>query len=91
MLQERERQFEIDIRRSKGLEVKKMLEDGNCLFRAVADQVYGDSEMYDLARQMCIDYMVILLFILIFLIVHCSSSWSFCCGLTSTRINCASG
>ncbi|KAG6763192.1 hypothetical protein POTOM_033730 [Populus tomentosa] len=54
---ERERQFEIDIRRSKGLEVKKMLEDGNCLFRAVADQVYGDSEEYDMARQMCIDYM----------------------------------
>lgn len=54
---ERERQFEIDIRRAKGLEVKRMLEDGNCLFRAVADQVYGDSEAYDLARQMCIDYM----------------------------------
>ncbi|EEF38566.1 OVARIAN TUMOR DOMAIN-containing deubiquitinating enzyme 6 isoform X2 [Ricinus communis] len=54
---ERERQFEIDIRRSKGLEVKRMLEDGNCLFRAVADQVYGDSEVYDLTRQMCIDYM----------------------------------
>jgi OTU domain-containing protein 5 len=35
-----------------------MLEDGNCLFRAVADQVYGDSEGYDLIRQMCIDYMV---------------------------------
>ncbi|KAH9623537.1 hypothetical protein KSS87_014711 [Heliosperma pusillum] len=55
---ERERQFEIDIRRSKGLEVKRMLEDGNCLFRAVADQVYGDPEAYDLTRQMCIDYMV---------------------------------
>lgn len=54
---ERERQFEIDIRRAKGLEVKRMLEDGNCLFRAVADQVYGDSEAYDLIRQMCIDYM----------------------------------
>ncbi|GMY15780.1 OTU domain-containing protein 5-B [Fagus crenata] len=54
---ERERQFEIDIRRAKGLEVKRMLEDGNCLFRAVADQVYGDSEGYDLIRQMCIDYM----------------------------------
>ncbi|XP_024025046.1 OTU domain-containing protein 5 [Morus notabilis] len=54
---ERERQFEIDIRRAKGLEVKKMLEDGNCLFRAVADQVYGDSEAYDVTRQMCIDYM----------------------------------
>ncbi|TKY67047.1 OTU domain-containing protein 5-A [Spatholobus suberectus] len=54
---ERERQFEIDIRRAKGFEVKKMMEDGNCLFRAVADQVYGDSENYDLVRQMCIDYM----------------------------------
>ncbi|XP_076906382.1 OVARIAN TUMOR DOMAIN-containing deubiquitinating enzyme 6-like [Bidens hawaiensis] len=54
---ERDRQFEIDIRRLKGFEVKNMNEDGNCLFRAVADQVYGDSEAYDLARQMCIDYM----------------------------------
>ncbi|KMT04910.1 hypothetical protein BVRB_7g170770 [Beta vulgaris subsp. vulgaris] len=54
---ERERQFEIDIRRAKGLEVKRMLEDGNCLFRAVADQVYGDSDAYDLTRHMCIDYM----------------------------------
>ncbi|XWS52822.1 hypothetical protein CRYUN_Cryun11dG0105200 [Craigia yunnanensis] len=54
---ERERQFEIDIRRAKGLEVKRMLEDGNCLFLAVADQVYGDSEAYDLIRQMCVDYM----------------------------------
>lgn len=56
--QERERQFEIDIRRVKGYEVKRMMEDGNCLFRAVADQVYGDSELYDLVRQMSIDYMV---------------------------------
>ncbi|XP_075521994.1 OVARIAN TUMOR DOMAIN-containing deubiquitinating enzyme 6 [Primulina tabacum] len=55
---EKEHQFEFDIRRVKGLEVRKMLEDGNCLFRAVADQVYGDSELYDLVRQMCIDYMV---------------------------------
>ncbi|KAI4373608.1 hypothetical protein MLD38_011716 [Melastoma candidum] len=54
---ERERQFEIDIRRVKGLEVKRMLEDGNCLFRAIADQVYGDSEAYDLVRQMCMDYL----------------------------------
>lgn len=75
LLQERERQFEIDIRRSKGLEVKRMLEDGNCLFRAVADQVYGDSEMYDLTRQMCLDYMVILFSILMFFPVHCY--WSF--------------
>lgn len=37
--------------------MKRMLEDGNCLFRAIADQVYGDSDAYDLTRQMCIDYM----------------------------------
>ncbi|KAG1369715.1 OTU domain-containing protein 5-B [Cocos nucifera] len=54
---ERERLFDLEIRRTKGFEVKKMLEDGNCLFRAVADQVYGDPEAYDMARQMCIDYM----------------------------------
>ncbi|XP_050883402.1 OVARIAN TUMOR DOMAIN-containing deubiquitinating enzyme 6 isoform X2 [Lathyrus oleraceus] len=54
---ERERQFEIDIKRVKGYEVKRMTADGNCLFRAVADQVYGDSELYDLVRQMSIDYM----------------------------------
>ncbi|XP_058779691.1 OVARIAN TUMOR DOMAIN-containing deubiquitinating enzyme 6 [Vicia villosa] len=54
---ERERQFEFDIRRVKGYEVKRMTADGNCLFRAVADQVYGDSELYDLVRQMSIDYM----------------------------------
>ncbi|CAL9138690.1 unnamed protein product [Musa acuminata var. zebrina] len=54
---ERERLFDLEIRRTKGFEVKKMLEDGNCLFRAVADQVYGEPESYDLARQMCLDYM----------------------------------
>ncbi|XP_010557427.1 PREDICTED: OTU domain-containing protein 5-like isoform X2 [Tarenaya hassleriana] len=54
---EGERQFEYDLRRAKGLEVRRMAQDGNCLFRAVADQVYGDSEAYDLIRQMCMDYM----------------------------------
>ncbi|KAK7287491.1 hypothetical protein RIF29_00771 [Crotalaria pallida] len=52
-----EQQFEIDIKREKGYEVKRMLGDENCLFRAVADQVYGDSELYDLVRQKCINYM----------------------------------
>lgn len=54
---EREHMFEHDLRRVKGLEIRKMAEDGNCLFRAVADQVYGDPEAYDMARQMCVDYM----------------------------------
>ncbi|KAL2642229.1 hypothetical protein R1flu_009816 [Riccia fluitans] len=54
---EREHHFEVEIRRVKNLEVRRMAEDGNCLFRAVADQVYGDAEMYDETRQMVIDYM----------------------------------
>ncbi|KAG8064434.1 hypothetical protein GUJ93_ZPchr0004g39025 [Zizania palustris] len=54
---ERERMFEHDLRRVRGFEIKKMAEDGNCLFRAVADQVYGDPEAYDMTRQMCVDYM----------------------------------
>jgi OTU domain-containing protein 5 len=54
---EREHQFETEIRQSKGFVIRRMLEDGNCLFRAVADQVYGDSESYDVTRQMCMDYM----------------------------------
>lgn len=35
-----------------------MGEDGACMFRAVADQVYGDQEMHGVVRQNCIDYMV---------------------------------
>lgn len=54
---EREHMFEHDLRRVKGFEIRKMAADGNCLFRAVADQVYGDPEAYDMARQMCVDYM----------------------------------
>lgn len=54
---DREHQFEMELRRAKSLEVRRMAEDGNCLFRAVADQVYGDAEMHGETRQMCIDYM----------------------------------
>ncbi|CAM6040835.1 unnamed protein product [Sphagnum compactum] len=54
---ERERQFENELRRVKNLEVRRMAEDGNCLFRSIADQIYGDAEMYSETRQMCIDYM----------------------------------
>ncbi|KAG5401583.1 hypothetical protein IGI04_016190 [Brassica rapa subsp. trilocularis] len=54
---EREHEFETEIRQSKGFEIRRMVEDGNCLFRAVADQVYGDSESHDMTRQLCMDYM----------------------------------
>ena len=35
-----------------------MKEDGACLFRAVAFQVYGDQEMHGVVRKHCMDYMV---------------------------------
>ena len=31
--------------------------DGNCLFRAVAHQVYGDERFHMLVRAKCVDYM----------------------------------
>lgn len=55
--QEREMQFEKKINK-KGWVIKKMAEDGACLFRAVADQIYGDQEMHKVVRKLCIDYIV---------------------------------
>ncbi|GAB6033761.1 hypothetical protein CHUAL_013885 [Chamberlinius hualienensis] len=43
--------------RKKGLIIKMMCQDGACLFRAVADQVYGDQEMHPIVRKHCMDYM----------------------------------
>ena len=50
--------FERAMKEKRGLLIKKMGEDGACMFRAVADQIYGDQEMHSLVRQNCIDYMV---------------------------------
>lgn len=55
-LLERERRFEVGLRK-KGYNIKKMDEDGACLFRAVADQVYGDQDMHGVLRKLCMDYM----------------------------------
>ncbi|XP_077495527.1 OTU domain-containing protein 5-B-like [Amblyomma americanum] len=53
---EREYHFEKKLLK-KGLMIKNMGEDGACLFRAVADQVYGDQEMHKAVRKLCMDYM----------------------------------
>lgn len=39
------------------LKVVSVPGDGNCLFRSVAHQVYGDYELHNLVRQCCMDYM----------------------------------
>lgn len=54
---EKDLRFERIMRR-KGYLIKKMGEDGACLFRAVADQLYGDQEMHQCVRAQCMDYIV---------------------------------
>lgn len=56
-IEELEEWFESNLKEKKGLTIKRMGEDGACLFRAVADQVYGDQEMHGTVRKHCIDYM----------------------------------
>lgn len=34
------------------------MEDGACLFRAVADQIFGDEEMHQNVRKYCMEYIV---------------------------------
>ncbi|CAG9816601.1 unnamed protein product [Phaedon cochleariae] len=41
-----------------GFEIKNMNEDGACLFRSIADQVYGDQEFHFQVRQDCMNYIV---------------------------------
>lgn len=55
--EEKERKFEEKLSKAKGWNIKRMKEDGACLFRAVADQVYGDQEMNGVVRKLCMDYM----------------------------------
>ena len=49
----------------EGYVIKKMQEDGSCLFRAVADQIYGDEEMHSCVRGHCMDYIVSICFIMV--------------------------
>lgn len=50
-----------------GLELKVVAGDGNCMFRSVADQVYGDEDMHEQVRACCLDYMVRFLFLTLIL------------------------
>ncbi|XP_076106352.1 OTU domain-containing protein 5-like [Mytilus galloprovincialis] len=56
-IEELESWFETSLKEQKGFIIKKMGEDGACLFRAVADQIYGDQEMHGAVRKNCVDYM----------------------------------
>lgn len=54
-LETREADFEARMR-SRGMYIKRMAKDGNCLFRCVSDRVNGDPEMHDVVRKLCMDY-----------------------------------
>jgi hypothetical protein len=41
-----------------GLEIREQDGDGNCLFRAISLQVYGDPSMHTDVRKQCMDFMV---------------------------------
>ncbi|XP_069604036.1 OTU domain-containing protein 5 isoform X2 [Ranitomeya imitator] len=55
---EQENWFEKALQEKKGFIIKQMKEDGACLFRAVADQVYGDQDMHEVVRKHCMDYLM---------------------------------
>ena len=42
---------------SQGLSIVRMEGDGNCLFRSVSHQVYGEDRFHALVRAKCVDYM----------------------------------
>ena len=44
--------------KKRGLEIREQEGDGNCLFRAISLQVYGDPTMHGDVRKQCIDFMV---------------------------------
>ncbi|XP_074873561.1 LOW QUALITY PROTEIN: OTU domain-containing protein 5 [Carettochelys insculpta] len=56
--EQQEHRFEKSLREKKGFIIKQMKEDGACLFRAVADQVYGDQDMHEVVRKHCMDYLM---------------------------------
>lgn len=41
----------------RNLQVVSVEGDGNCLFRAVAHQIYGNEDFHNTVRQKCVDYM----------------------------------
>lgn len=48
--------FVVELKK-RGLEIQEQEGDGNCLFRAVSLQVYGDPSMHSQVRNQCLDFM----------------------------------
>jgi OTU-like cysteine protease len=57
LLSRQEQDFRLALKK-RGLEIVEQEGDGNCLFRAVSLQVYGDSSMHMEVRERCMDFML---------------------------------
>jgi hypothetical protein len=53
-----EERFRTVLKKERGLEIREQDGDGNCLFRAISLQVYGDPSMHGDVRKQCMDHMV---------------------------------
>eukprot|EP01006_Ploeotia_vitrea_P033865 TRINITY_DN65648_c3_g1_i2.p1 TRINITY_DN65648_c3_g1~~TRINITY_DN65648_c3_g1_i2.p1 ORF type:complete len:491 (-),score=245.18 TRINITY_DN65648_c3_g1_i2:32-1504(-) len=54
--QSAEAQYRSTMRQQRGYVILDMAPDGNCLFRAIAHQVYGDQEVHMIVRRKCMEY-----------------------------------
>uniref|UniRef100_A0A1I8ATC8 ubiquitinyl hydrolase 1 n=1 Tax=Steinernema glaseri TaxID=37863 RepID=A0A1I8ATC8_9BILA len=54
---ELETDFVRRMKKDRGFDIVEMDGDGNCMFRAVAHQVYGDQKWHDEVRKLCMDYL----------------------------------
>lgn len=52
-----EARFRHILKKERGLEIREQDGDGNCLFRAISLQVYGDPSMHGDVRKQCMDHM----------------------------------
>ena len=43
---------------ARKMRIEEVDGDGNCLFRAVAYQMYGDVELHEMVREKCMDYIL---------------------------------
>ena len=53
-----EPQYEAALLKKRGFEIRHVGTDGACLFRAVADQVFGDEALHSTVREQCVSFMV---------------------------------
>ncbi len=54
--EQQEKKFREELR-SINLKIREIKGDGNCLYRAVADQLYGNENYYDILKSKCLDYL----------------------------------